>query len=85
MTKPDRFERMVARQFARYYPGIEDDWMPTPDTIKLLRREHQATVRAVKKLPRWMLAVPEGEMVSRQNGLYIKITDLLAMLGRRKK
>lgn len=84
MTKPDRFERMVEKRLTDGWSG--DAWaMGRSEAIDLLRREHQATVRAVKKLPRWMLTVPEGEMVSRQNGLYIKITDSLAMLERRKK
>lgn len=49
--KPDRFERMVEKEYKKWvYRPQEAGWISIP--LKLLRRQHRAHVRMVKNMPR---------------------------------
>ena len=79
-TKPDRFERLACKIVfgkSKYIPFSDwrkRRWYVDPDhLIKLLRREHQAVVRMVKRAPKVRGYV--SDMVLRQ--------DLLALLKKR--
>jgi hypothetical protein len=104
MTKPDRFERIVGELAGSLrlpvVPNEHDDslharWRTTliAQFTRLLRREHQATVRAVKKLNTASLArekiamaqASESTQSDYEAGYQAACADILAMLERRKR
>lgn len=56
MKKPDRFERTVLAELKKQdMPGSPGIWLNAPDIVKLLRREHRAVVRLVRKVRDWQV------------------------------
>jgi hypothetical protein len=94
MKKLDRFERMVGELAGSLrlpvVPNEHDDslharWRTAliAQFTHLLRREHQATVRAVKRLRKYFKGV-DGPSLGYKNGYQAACNDILAMLERRK-
>jgi hypothetical protein len=92
MTKPDRFERMVSELAGSLrlpvVPNEHDDslharWRTAliAQFTRLLRREHQATVKAVKREDEKYWDSMSDDFNA---GYHQACTDILAMLERRK-
>ncbi len=59
--KPDRFERMVEKEYKKWVNGPQEaGWFSIP--LKLLRRQHRAYVRMVKNMPRVPYLVSDSLM-----------------------
>lgn len=52
--KPNRFERVVLAAMKKQdTPSSTCIWLNGPDVVKLLRKEHRAVVKIVKKVDAW--------------------------------
>lgn len=75
-TKVDRFEARVARHMRH------DDWdipvVNMTDAVQLLRREHAAIVRAVRRLDAEELSNMCDDFRAGQHNAFMKILALLA-------
>lgn len=87
---PDRFEKALTKIYRA--EGLSDEEVPAEywEILKLLRREHAATVRAVKTLQRWKFATlkagtMEACMTTEPDDDWIELTDILAALDKRRR
>jgi hypothetical protein len=75
--KPDRFEQMVQHEMALLPPYRKRG------VIKLLRRQHAAMVRLVKRQKGYQQGV--YIMLPHPDGAWLKYTDVLGALAQYKK
>ena len=87
MKKPDRFQRMVEAKLKKLNTTSSSrgfrcsGCMEYPEVVKLLRRQHAATVRIVKKLADGM-AEPISDI---QDGYHMACAEILDALERRRR
>jgi hypothetical protein len=75
--QPDRFERLVKNSAVFAFDG--EDYIPKVNAVTLVRKEHRAIVRLIKKQMAWVPAEwPDGiDFICRN--------DLLAALDKRRR
>ena len=81
MKPPDRFARAAKKEMDLYHSVNPIRALLEASCARLLRAEHRAVVRKVKRMPAYMRG-PQA-MWLRQDGEWISKADLLVWLQRR--
>lgn len=89
MNKPDRWERMVAKYATKGMPDYEEFILADHEVVTLLRREHAAVVRMVKKRRQQLIDLRSATSIKRSQdcctSMIVELSDLMAALDKRRR